>query len=177
MKYLFLFCSFFMTMSNSLIIFDFNKDSVSTSWKIVDDTVMGGRSGGNFYINEEGNGVFEGYVSLENNGGFSSVRHTFESKTVANYSKVLIKLKGDGKRYQFRIKSNKNDRHAYISYFETTKDWQSIEISLLDMYPTFRGRKLDMDNFPCENLEEIAFLIANKEAENFKLEIDSIKLQ
>lgn len=36
---------------------------------------MGGKSSGDFYINESGNGVFEGFVSLANNGGFSSVRY------------------------------------------------------------------------------------------------------
>ncbi len=177
MNYLFLFYSLFMSINNSLLIFDFNKESDSTSWKIVDDKVMGGRSGGNFYINKEGFGVFEGHVSLENNGGFSSVRHNFESKKVEAYSKIIIRLRGDGKRYQLRLKSDKNDRHAYISYIMTTKDWQLIEISLSEMYPTFRGRKLDLSNYPGKNLEEVAFLIGNKVSENFKLEIDNIVLQ
>ena len=39
-------------------------------WQVIDDGVMGGRSKGNFAINEEGNAVFEGTVSLDNNGGF-----------------------------------------------------------------------------------------------------------
>ncbi len=177
MNYLFLFYSLFMPTNNSLVIFDFNKNSDSSSWRIVDDRVMGGRSGGNFYINNKGVGVFEGYVSLENNGGFSSVRHDFESKEVDGYSKIIIRLRGDGKRYQLRLKSNKNERHAYINYIMTTKDWQLIEIPLSEMYPTFRGRKLDLPNYPGKNIEEIAFLIGNKAAENFKLEIDSIILQ
>ncbi len=166
-----------MSTNNTLTIFDFNKDSDSCNWTIVDDRVMGGRSGGNFYISEEGHGVFEGFVSLENNGGFSSVRHGFESKIVEDYSKIIIRLRGDGKRYQLRIKSNKNDRYAYIHYISSTKEWQLIEILLSEMYPTFRGRKLDLPNYPGRNLEEVAFLIGNKAAENFKLEIDSIVLQ
>ncbi len=165
-----------MLMNNPLLIFDFNKDTDSTCWKIVDDKVMGGRSGGNFYINNEGSGVFEGYVSLENNGGFSSVRYNFESRNVDNYSKIVIRLRGDGKRYQLRVKSNKSDSHAYINYILTTKNWQVIEIPLSEMYPTFRGRKLDIPNYPGTTLEEIAFLIGNKTAEQFKLEIDSISL-
>ena len=45
------------------------------------------------------------------------------------------------------------------------------------MYPTFRGKKLDISNYNVDNIEEIAFLIANKKAEDFKLEIDSIVLK
>ncbi|WP_286938426.1 MULTISPECIES: hypothetical protein [unclassified Algoriphagus] len=40
----------------------------------------------------------------------------------------------------------------------------------------FRGRDLNMENFPGDQVEEIAFLIGNKKAESFKLEIDYIKL-
>ncbi len=147
------------------------------NWFVIDDGVMGGRSQGQFFINPEGNGIFTGRVSLENNGGFSSVRHRFPTLTTQQYSKCLIRLKGDGKRYQFRVKSSIYDRHSYISYFQTTTEWQVIEIPLKQMYPTFRGRKLNIPNFPAEKMEEIAFLVGNKKAETFKLEIDYISLQ
>jgi NADH dehydrogenase [ubiquinone] 1 alpha subcomplex assembly factor 1 len=45
------------------------------------------------------------------------------------------------------------------------------------MYPAFRGRALSIGNFGSESIEEIAFLIGNKTAENFKLEIDTMYLQ
>lgn len=81
---------------------------------------MGGESNGSFSIDNEGNGVFEGTISLENNGGFSSVRHSFEKIEVSKNSIVIIRLKDDGKNYQFRIKSNKNDSHSYITTFQTS---------------------------------------------------------
>ena len=160
-----------------MVIFDFDKKSDLTNWRVVDDGVMGGLSQGNFKTNEKGNAIFYGDVSLENNGGFSSVRHRFQEKTVNEYSKFVIRLKGDGKRYQFRVKTDSYDRHSYISYFETNGDWQTIEIPLEEMYPSFRGRKLSIPNFPGEAMEEIAFLIANYKAESFKLEIDKISLK
>ncbi len=166
-----------MSINNSLLIFNFNKDCDSSNWNVVDDRVMGGRSGGSFYVDKEGNGVFEGFVSLQNNGGFSSVKYSFKTKKTEDYHKIIIRLRGDGKRYQIRIKSNKDDQHSYIKYINTTEDWQLIEISLNEMYPTFRGRKLDLPNYPRKTLEEVAFLIGNKVAENFRLEIDSIVLR
>ena len=160
-----------------MVIFDFNKESDISDWKVVNDAVMGGRSSSKFYLNEEGNGVFIGTVSLENNGGFSSLRHRFNQKKIAGYRKVSIRLKGDGKRYQFRAKTNKEDQQAYISYFETTGEWQTVEIMLSALEPTFRGRKLNMPNFPAEELEEVGFMIGNKLNENFELVINNIVLE
>lgn len=162
-------------MSTS-VLFDFNASSDLSAWKVVDDVVMGGRSSGSFELNEEGHGVFSGAVSLENNGGFSSVRCTMEQVAVEGRTTVIIRLKGDGKKYQFRVKDDAENRHSYIASFETSGEWQTIEIELHEMIPSFRGRTLDLPNFDQPQIEELAFLIGNKKPEKFKLEVDSIVL-
>jgi len=162
---------------NTFPICDFTKESDLSNWMVVDDVVMGGRSDGNFYINSDGHGVFEGAVSLENNGGFSSIRCRFEQTNVENFSKIVIRLKGDGKKYQVRVKTDAEDYYSYITYISTTEDWETIEVSLDEMYPSFRGRKLNEPNFPGKQMEEFAFLIGNKKAESFKLMIDKIELK
>ena len=177
MYYLFLFYSLILMSLHQLLLFDFSTASTAHAWNIVNDTVMGGVSKSIFFVNNEGHGVFEGQVSLENNGGFSSVRYNFETIAVASYNTISIRLKGDGKRYQLRIKPSKHDNHAYIHYFETTGDWQTIEFPLSEMYPTLRGRRLDSPNFPKTQMEQLAFLIANKKEERFKLLIDHIILK
>lgn len=161
----------------SMKLFDFNTKSDISNWTIVDDVVMGGRSNGSFKLNEEGQGVFSGDVSLENNGGFSSLRYRFDAKRIKGANKIILKVKGDGKAYQFRMKTSKYDRHSYIVTFQTNKEWQTIEITLAAMYPVFRGSKLNIPNYPAEIVEELAFLIGNKKAESFQLEIDSIILE
>ena len=143
----------------------------------VDDVVMGGKSSGTFNLNTDGFGVFEGSISLDNNGGFSSVRYRFEKTLVKEYSTVHIKLRGDGKKYQFRIKAKSGDYYSYISPFQTTGEWQEIEIPLKEMYPSFRGRKLDQPNFSDDYIEEITFLIGNKKEEDFQLLIAKIELR
>jgi len=158
-------------------VFKFNKASNISNWSIVDDVVMGGRSSGNFYLNKEGHGIFEGRVSLDNNGGFSSVRYNFAKMSIKSYSKIILKVKGDGKSYQFRLKSKSTDYYSYITSFKTSEDWEIIEVKLSDLYPAFRGRNLNIPNFDKDNIEEIAFLIGNKREENFKLEIDYIELK
>ena len=164
-------------MNSSLILFDFSKNSDLFDWRIVDDVVMGGLSEGSLYINKEGHGVFTGEVSLDNNGGFSSVRYRFKTKKISQYSKVKIRLKGDGKNYQFRFKSDVYDYHSYVFEFATSGEWETIEIDMSQMEPKFRGRKLRMSNFPGKQIEEMAFLVGNKKTENFQLILDKIELE
>ena len=159
------------------VIFDFNKKSDLQDWIIVDDVVMGGRSSSTFKLDKDGLGVFEGNISLENNGGFSSLRYRFLKRTIKEYAQVKIILCGDGKKYQFRIKSNRGDYYSYIISFLTSGEWQEIVIPLKDMYPSFRGRRLNQPNFSNNSIEEITFLIGNKKNERFKLMIDKIVLE
>jgi len=160
-----------------MTLFNFTKDSNLSNWKIVDDIVMGGRSNGSFTINDDSYGEFSGKVSLENNGGFSSLRYNFETKTTATYSKFILRLKGDGKSYQFRVKDKRYNRYSFIYTFKTTDNWQTVEIPFKDMSAAFRGYKVDIPNFEGNEMEEIAFLIGNKKEESFKLLIDSISLE
>ena len=157
-------------------IYNFNKNSNIKDWKVVDDDVMGGQSAGNYYVNSEGFGVFEGNISLANNGGFSSVRHNLNVAGVKSFSKIILTLKGDAKDYQFRIKSNVSERYSYVSSFHTSGESQIIEISLEEMYPVFRGQKLDLPDFSEDSIQEITFLIGNKKNESFKLLLDKIEL-
>ena len=92
------------------------------------------------------------------------------------YSKVVLRIKGDGKRYQFRIREKKEDYYSFIRYFDTSGDWQTIELPLGSFFPVFRGRRLNLPNFKGETLEEIGFLIGNNRREPFELEIDYIGL-
>ena len=159
-----------------MTLYNFNSESKATEWLIVDDVVMGGRSNGNFYVNENGHGVFEGEISLENNGGFSSVRHECQTINVRDYSKIRIHVKGDGNTYQLRVKSSNSDYYSYSASFQSSNNWGEIEIPFKAFSPVYRGRTLDMPNFPGETIEEIAILIGNKKAQKFKLELDSILL-
>ena len=160
-----------------MTLFDFNFESNIRNWKIVDDVVMGGRSNGNFKINDTGYGEFSGDVSLKNNGGFSSVRYNFNTVSSSNFKSFQLRIKGDGNPFQFRVKSSNRQRFSYIYTFNTSGDWETISIPFNKMEPAFRGYKLDQPNFDGVQMEEIAFLIGNKKEQSFKLFIDSIILE
>ena len=166
-----------LLLNTNHTIVDFTVNSKLYSWAIVNDVVMGGKSTSTISINTEGNAVFKGEVSLENNGGFSSLRHRFDKLDVSKFKKIKIRLKGDGKKYQFRLKPSMFTQYSYVYNFKTNGDWQIIEINLTDFTPVFRGRKLGMPNFSGTELEEIGFLIGNKQQEKFKLILDAIILE
>jgi len=158
-------------------IYDFSTNANTTNWRVVDDGVMGGLSTGKLRVNSDGHGEYTGTVSTENNGGFSSLRYRFDAVEVSGKQTMVLRIKGDGKKYQFRVKDKTNQYHSYIYTFKTSGKWETIKIPLADMHPSFRGRKLTIPNFNHSQIAEIAFLIGNKKAESFELLIDSIAVE
>ena len=85
------------------IIYDFQKDAATNNWRVVDDGVMGGLSQGKLQVDDEGHGVYSGTVSTENNGGFSSLRYRFDAIEASEDKIIVLRIKGDSKKYQFRV--------------------------------------------------------------------------
>ena len=164
-----------MLLSNNIVVFD--KETKNSKWYITNDDVMGGVSNSSIVIDNEGSAIFSGQVSLENNGGFSMVRLPVDISLNSNSSKIVLKIKGDSKKYQLRIKSKKRQRFWYVSTFQTSNKIQKIEIPLKDFYPSFRGYRLNYNNFSGNNIKEIAILIGNKKNENFNLKIEKISIK
>jgi len=158
-------------------LFEFSKTSDLRNWQVVNDGVMGGLSKGRISLSAEGKGIFEGFVSLENNGGFSLVQHRFNPRDVSGFSFLELKLKGDGKNYQIRVKSNSSQYYNYACDVQTTGEWQTIRIPFEKFKPQFRGRKLQIPAYAGEMMAEVAILIGNKKAEEFRIEIDRIDLR
>lgn len=158
-------------------MYTFTKSSDLSSWRVVSDGVMGGVSKAKLNISDEGSGVFEGLVSLDNNGGFTMIQYNCEIRDVKKYSKIVVQLKGDGKTYQFRIKDQREAYYSYVQSFKTSTENERIELKLSDFKPTFRGRKLHMPHFTEDTIEQVGILIGNKKEEFFKLEINEIFLQ
>lgn len=165
-----------MLVNTETIIFDFGHDANVNKWYQTNDNVMGGVSNSEMTIDENGNGVFSGNVSLENYGGFAMTRLPLNLKINQNQKKVILYLKGDGKVYQFRLKSDASQSYWFVHSFQTTTENQIVEIPLNEFYPSYRGRKLNMENFSSDTLKEVAILIGNKKNESFELLIDKITL-
>ena len=159
------------------IIYHFDNEVNLKEWVIVNDDVMGGVSKSNLNINKDGNGVFGGKISTAYNGGFASVRYNCKRIYIKDNKSIRLKIKGDEKEYQLRIKANTDDYYSYLFPFKTSGKWEEIIIPLKEMYASFRGRRLDVKNFNNDYIEQITFLIGNKKNESFNLIIESITIQ
>ncbi len=157
------------------VLYDFSRGP--GEWVIEDDGVMGGVSRGQFEIDSSGHGLFHGEVSLENNGGFSSVQCAIETVDVRAFTTACLRVKGDGKEYRFIIEADPQARHYYQARFTTSGSWQTVEIPLSGLVPMWRGDQLDLPNFPGETIALIRLMIANGKAESFQLEMERIWLR
>lgn len=181
MKTLFISLAILIMITTDTSIYEFKNSDEINSWRIVNDGVMGGLSQSKVTWNEKENTLdFSGKVSLENNGGFASVRAIPQNFNQKVFKKIKLRVKGDGKIYQFRMRSTRNfDGISYTLDFETDKDkWEEIELEVEDFDPTFRGRIYPQyGKFKSSELQQIGILIANKQVGKFHLEIDWIRVE
>lgn len=162
--------------NNMKEIYRFSTKTNLREWRIVNDGVMGGISKSSFLISNEGHGQFSGHVSLENNGGFASIQLN-QSTTIPDESKyIVLRVKGDGKQYEFRLKNDLYQSVSYVHPFKTSGEWETIRLAIGEFYPQYFGQKLNRPNFNYKNIEQISFLISNKKEEDFKLLIDNISI-
>ncbi len=160
-----------------------NKDLINTSnniglenWRIVNDDVMGGISTSELYLNNDKNLIFNGNLSLENNGGFASSRMGFEKGILKEVKSFKIKVKGDGKTYKFRLRENYRSTN-YSSDFKTLKNkWIEIEIKTNQLKPMFMGYYSNRSpKLNTEKISSLGFQISDKQKGNFNLEIMYVK--
>ena len=158
-------------------IYSFTTQTKVNEWRIVNDGVMGGISKSSLVLTDAGHGQFSGHVSLANNGGFASVQLNTTIKLAEEKKFIVLRVKGDGKRYEFRLKSDISQSESYVYQFATSGEWENLKLAISDFYPQFRGRKLNIPNFNFKSIEQLSFLITNKQEEDFKLLIDWIGLE
>ena len=83
--------------------------------------------------------VFEGEVSLENNGGFASFRGlvSFPAKSAV----LLLTVRGDGQRYKLTLKLDDSaGTNQYQAAFVAPREWRTLRFEPADFVASFRGR-------------------------------------
>jgi len=154
-------------------VFDFRNDGATGAWQVVNDGVMGGVSAGSFRP-AGGVAVFEGEVSLENNGGFASVRSLPARHDLAGCDAFVIRARGDGRRYKFTARMDPGfDGAVYQAGFTTRAgEWEEHRLPLKQFVPTFRGRVLPGEP-PLDPVRvvSVGILISDRQEGPFRLEI------
>jgi hypothetical protein len=165
-------------MPDDITLCDFQSPSNSARWEIVNDSVMGGISSSLFHVRTNACAVFSGSVNLENNGGFASVRSPPVDWDLAALNTFVLRVRGDGRRYKFCVRNNSDlNSPLYQCSFTTTKDeWTELHLAFKDFVPSFRGRILsDAPALDPATIRSLGFLISDKQAGPFRLEIEWIK--
>ena len=146
-------------------------------WTSVNDVVMGGVSDSLMQVSEDGMGVFAGHLSLENNGGFASVRVSLPENDFTGYDGIVLRVKGDGRRYSFRVRTDMLfEGVVYRQEFDTVAgEWMDVELPFSDFKPSFRGRIVsDAPPLDPSRIFQIGFLISEKQKGSFRLEVERI---
>jgi len=159
------------------MLFDFHATTNATAWQIVNDDVMGGVSTSQFQISTNG-ALFSGMVSLENNGGFASVRSEPAREDLAGFTAFVLRVRGDGHRYKFSVRTGAGfDTPLYQCSFTTKQgEWEEHRLAFNDFVPTFRGRVLtDAPPLNPAKVFSLGFLISDKQDGAFRLEVEWIK--
>lgn len=149
----------------------------SPEWRCINDSVMGGVSSSRFRI-EDGLAVFQGAVSLDNNGGFASARSQPREYGLSNSHILQLRVRGDGRRYAFRLRTTAAfDGISYQARFDTKAGkWTVVDFSLEAFEPVFRGRRVrKADPLDLKSVKTFGVLISDKQVGPFRLEIDWIK--
>jgi len=162
-----------------IILIDFSNSSAS-NWQIVNDSVMGGISRSTLQMQNDGYALFSGTVSLENNGGFASVRTQAQSPVdLSEFEGFSVHVLGDGKAYNLRVRTVKNrrvTRYSYEARFATTAGkWETHNLPFSNFKPIFRGNSVRGN--PALNSDailEIGFMIRDGQEGPFQLGISSI---
>ena len=165
------------TMAKHTTLIDFS-ESDSSQWFVINDGVMGGMSQSDVSRTNQQTGVFAGELSLENNGGFASVRAAVGELDLSAFHGIEIRVRGDGRTYQLRLRTNDSfDGVAYRAFFDTRQDeWLTIVIPFEEFLPTFRGRTLpDMPALDVSRIQQVGFMVADKKPGAFSLEIDTVR--
>jgi monofunctional biosynthetic peptidoglycan transglycosylase len=150
---------------------------IAATWTVVNDGVMGGRSTSSVRELPSGTILFAGDVSLENNGGFASARLSIPDTDLSAFAGLRVRLRGDGKRYQIRLRpDDRFDGLAYAAPFRTTGEWETVEIPFAAFEPTFRGaRPPGAPPLDPSRIRQLGLLIADRQAGPFALEVADVR--
>ena len=168
------------TPFTSTLNVDFGQETGGQDWQIINDGVMGGLSKGQAELSAE-TMIFRGSVSLENNGGFTSLRGPLKDYDFSNFEKMTIKYRSKGQDIAFRMQL---DERWFIPNFktnlpDTNNEWQTMTTPLSEFgqyrigKPT--GRKMSPKDMA--DIIRLGFITNSKKASDFEFEVDFVRFE
>ena len=162
------------------VLFDFTKADAAKEWQTVNDGVMGGVSEGKFKITDQKTLEFFGTLSLENNGGFASVRTKAKKLGLEKGDTLLARIRGDGREYTLNLYLNKPlIAFSYRAAVPTKKgEWIEVQIPLNKFEAASFGQVVkEAGAVKPDEVNALGFLLGDKKAGPFQLEVEWIKVE
>lgn len=162
--------------NDELLITDFTAATADLGWYVVNDNVMGGRSEGDFAL-QDNELHFSGRTNT-NGGGFSSIRTNRIKLDLSDYAGIRLRAKGDGRRYTWRLATNARWRGRPVSYwaeFDTVSgEWVTADIPFSAFVPRFRGMQLDGPALDTRTITGMGLMIYDGNDGGFDLRLDHV---
>ena len=174
-----MFTLFFLFALAQPLMLDMGEGKTGSDWYIINDGVMGGRSSSSFDLKKD-HLHFAGTISLENNGGFASLRSPWNKYNLKGKKSVTIKARGTGGQFSLILEKNREWWLPTYKYtFEPTSEWQEFTVDLKDLVEYTvqgkTGKKLGKDGI--EDIIRIGIIKYDGKAGPFELEIDELIFQ
>jgi len=171
--------SFVMADDMPKVLFDFTGAEAAKEWQNVNDGVMGGVSEGKFKITDKKTLEFFGTLSLENNGGFASVRTKAKKLGLEKGDTLMARVRGDEREYSMNLYLNKPlIAFSYRAAVQTKKnEWIEVKVPLDKFEATSFGRPVkDAGAVKPEEINALGFMLGDKKAGPFQMEVEWIKV-
>ena len=159
------------------LIHQFDTPSSTQNWHPINDGVMGGASISRLRFDLQGCAVFEGEVSLQNNGGFASVRTPSLKLGGPGTRAYLLTAWGDGRTYKLNLRTDAGfDGVNYqASFMPAAGHWSQAVLPVAEFLATFRGRVVQAaPALRPELVIQVGLMISDKQAGPFRLRVRSI---
>ena len=160
-----------------LVLTDFTSRTSDLGWYVVNDNVMGGRSSGDFE-QDQGELSFAGSTNT-NGGGFSSIRTQPLQLDLSNHAGIALRVKGDGRRYTWRLTTDARWRGRQVSYwadFQTKNGaWSTVTIPFTSFVPRFRGYRLEGPALSSAQITGMGLMIFDNEDGPFQQQLASVR--
>jgi hypothetical protein len=159
------------------VLVDFDNDADLAQWHAVNDVVMGGVSRSAFSLGEPGIARFAGRVSLENSGGFASVRTAPRAWDAAGAAAFVLRVRGDGRTYKLTLRTDDGfDGVQYQARFTLPAgEWREIRLPIESFAATFRGRTVPgAPLLDPGRVRALGLMISDRQAGAFELLVDWI---
>jgi NADH dehydrogenase [ubiquinone] 1 alpha subcomplex assembly factor 1 len=161
-----------LLISQTAMQINFGTETGGSDWRATNDGVMGGRSKGQLSLGDHSI-LFEGYVSLENNGGFASFNSPYQDMDLSAYQSISIRYRSKGQAFSMALAK---DRRWWVPNFkyklkEHTEGWEVANFQLKDFKEYYMGEPTGnaITEAVLDNIIRMGFIAYNKKAGSFRV--------